>query len=129
MNIDAMIKSAKLGASRKDAQVDTCSVFAAALYDVLTTQGIPCQMITATQKGIWAHSVVEAAGRYFDSLGEFSATIYRARRKIHPKVAINIEYQIDHRPDCYEPEFDELYAFYAMALNKAVCDQVAAATV
>ena len=79
MDIDAFIKAAKLGRERKDAQVDTCAVFAAALYDVLTAQGLQCQMVTVVPNGLskWAHAVVEVSGRYYDSLGEFSAGIYR----------------------------------------------------
>ena len=80
MDIQAVIAAAKLGRSRKDAQVDTCSVFAAALFDLLSQQGIPCQMVTAVHRGLrpWAHSVVEVSGEYFfDSLGVFSNDLYR----------------------------------------------------
>lgn len=80
MDIDAIIKAAKLGRERKGAQVDTCVVFAAALYDVLSAKGIKCGMVTVIPDGFskWAHAVVEVAGRYYDSMGEFSADIYRA---------------------------------------------------
>lgn len=127
MDINAIIQAAKLGRCRKEAQVDTCTVFAAALYDVLLEQGVTCQMVTAVNKNgrAWAHAVVEIAGRYYDSLGEFSTGIYRARSKIHPSVALDIEYQRDVRSDCYESEFDEMYAFYVNALKKAMRLQVA----
>lgn len=123
MDIDAIIKAAKLGRERRDAQVDTCAVFAAALYDVLSAQGIHCQMVTVVPNGLskWAHAVVEVAGRYYDSMGEFSADIYRVRARIHPTVKFEFDYRADSRCECYEPEFDELHAFFIKALNKAMC--------
>ncbi len=126
MNIDTIIKEAKLGSARKDAQVDTCAVFAAALYDVLSAQGIACQMVVVVKAGLgaWAHSVVEVAGRYYDSMGEFSTDIYRARARIHPKVELDIRYSPDSRHDCYESDFDEMHTFYVKMLHKALCGQV-----
>lgn len=121
MDISEIIKAAKLGRARKDAQVDTCGVFAAALFDILVACEIPCQMICAVNKeGIngWAHLVVEVDGRYYDSLGEFSTAIYRERAKIHPSVSVTIKFRKDFRSDCYEPEFDEMYIFYVKALKK-----------
>lgn len=128
MNIDAIIKAAKLGRERKDAQVDTCAVFAAALYDVLSPLGIQCRMVTVVPNGLskWAHAVVEVAGRYYDSMGEFSADIYRVRARVHPTVQFDFDYQADSRSECYEPEFDELHAFFVKALNKAMCGPAAA---
>lgn len=128
MDINAIILAAKLGRYRKDAQEDTCSLFAAALYDVLSAQGIPCRMVTAVknQGNAWAHAIVEVAGRYYDSMGEFSTSIYRARAKIHPTVTLEISYRRDSRIECYEPEFDELHAFYVKVLNKTMCGPVAA---
>lgn len=120
MDIEAVIKSAKLGRARKDAQVDTCSVFVAALYDLLSGV-VPCKMITVVNRSFvsWAHSVVEVNGRYFDSMGEFSSDIYRARAKIHPTVNLKLSFEADTREECYESEFDELHAFYLKALTKA----------
>lgn len=128
MDIDAIIKAAKLGRERKDAQVDTCTVFAAALYDVLSAQGIQCGMVTVVPNGLdnWAHAVVEVAGRYYDSMGEFSASIYRVRAKIHHSVNFELDYRADSRCECYEPKFDELHAFFVKALNKAMCGTAAA---
>lgn len=122
MDVDKIIRESKLGRERKDAQVKTCTAFAAALYDVLSAQGIACQMVTALKSGVapWAHAVIEVAGRYYDSMGEFSADIYRSRAKIHPKVTFEITYQPDYREDCYEAEFDELHAFFVKALNKTI---------
>ncbi|WP_432263338.1 hypothetical protein [Cupriavidus sp. TMH.W2] len=128
MDINAIIQAAKLGRTRNDAQEDTCAVFAAALYDVLSAHGIPCQMVTAVKREghAWAHLIVEIAGRYYDSMGEFSTSIYRARARIHPTVSLDIAYQPDVRSDCYESEFDELHAFYVNMLNKAMLGSVAA---
>lgn len=119
MDIDALIKAAKLGRERKEAQVGTCAVFAAALYDVLSAREIPCRMVTAvpTARREWAHAVIEVSGRYFDSMGEFSVDIYRARAKIHPKVNFGFDYLADARCECYESEFDELHVFFVKALS------------
>lgn len=121
MDIERVILAAKLGRSRKDAQVDTCSVFAAALYDFLSERGIHRTIVTAVKKGFqaWAHSVIEVEGRYYDSLGEFSAAIYRDRARIHPSVILDIAYVPDSRDDCYEEEFVEMYNFYLKMLTKA----------
>jgi hypothetical protein len=117
-----IILAAKLGRTRKDAQVDTCAVFAAALYDVLSSQNIPCKLFSAENNGLgkWAHAAVKVGNRYYDSMGEFSASIYRARAKVHPKVTLDITYKPDRRTNCYEPEFDELHAFYVKMLNNAI---------
>ena len=127
MDIEEIIKTAKLGRERKGAQEDTCAVFAAALYDVLTEQGVACKMVTVTPRGLlpWAHAVVEVDGRYYDSMGEFSTDIYRARAKIHPTVGVRIEYEPDFRCDCYEPEFDEMHGFYVKMLRKALSATIA----
>jgi len=121
MGINEIIQSATLGASRKDAQVDCCAVFAAALYDVLSEHGFACQMVSATERWEgWAHALVKVDGRFYDSLGEFSTAIYQARRKIHKSVTLKIEYRKDVRSNCYEPEFDEMHRFYVKALEKAI---------
>lgn len=125
MDLDTVILAAKLGRARRDAQVDTCAVFAAALYDVLVAHEVPCRLAVATRVG-WcgfSHSVIEAGGKYYDSMGEFSTLIYRNRAKIHPDVSLHIEYQPDFR--CYEPDFEELYAFYVEALGKSVGNHLA----
>lgn len=125
LDIHTLILTAKLGRTRKDAQIETCTVFAAALHDVLSAHGIACEIATAVCKGDciqhWAHSVVKVSDRYFDSRGEFSKAIYSARAKLHPSVAIKIEFQKDLRHWCDEEveEFDQLHKFYIKALNKA----------
>ena len=122
MDIHEIILAAKLGRERKYAQVDTCTVFAAALYDLLTDRGVPCRMVTAVKRGFgtWAHAVVEVDGCYYDSMGEFTTEIYRARAKVHPDVTVEIEYQPDFREECYEPEYDELHAFFIKVIGKTM---------
>lgn len=117
--IDEIIKNAKLGRERRDAQTETCSVFAAALYDVLSSHGISCKMFTAQKEKEWAHSIVKVGNRFYDSMGEFSTEIYRKRAKIHPTVKFEISYKSDLRKDCYEQEYDELHAFFVKMLNKS----------
>lgn len=125
LDIHTLILTAKLGRTRKDAQIETCTVFAAALHDVLSAHGIACEIATAVCKGDcirhWAHSVVKVADRYFDSRGEFSKEIYSARAKFHPSVSFEIEFQKDLRHWCDEEveELDQLHKFYIKALNKA----------
>jgi hypothetical protein len=123
LDLSERITAAKLGRTRKEAQVDTCTVFAAALYDVLASQGIPCHMVSVYRKegNHWGHLVVAAFGRMYDSLGEFSTDIYRARAKVHPAVALDLVYEKDVRSDCYESDFEDLYAFYFKALRKSIC--------
>lgn len=129
LDIQLLITDAKLGRSRKEAQEDTCSVFAAALYDILQAEGIACQMVTAHKRDghAWAHAIVEVDGRYYDSMGEFSTDIYRQRARMHPAVALQIEYLLDTRDECFEEEFDELHAFYLKKLATAANSQTPAA--
>ena len=44
MDLSDIILSAKLGRARKDAQVDCCGEFAAALFDALEARDIPLPM-------------------------------------------------------------------------------------
>jgi hypothetical protein len=127
MNIHEVITTAKLGRARRDAQVDTCSVFAAALYDVLQALHVDCKMVSVENKGVWAHSLVEVDGRYYDSMGEFTTAICRQRAKIHSSVSFELLYTPDCRVDCYEPEFEEMYAFYVKMLNKSISLQAVVA--
>ena len=119
--IDALIKHAKLGRERKYAQVETWSVFAAALYDVLVENGIAGTIVTAVQREPvrWAHSVVQVEGKFFDSMGEFSTDIYRERARIHPSVTLEIEYVSDVRDECYESDYEELHSYFVKQLSKA----------
>jgi hypothetical protein len=123
-DLTAVIMAAKLGRTRRDAQEDTCSVFAAALYDILRARGIACRMFTASPTdcaiSTWYHCVVKVGRTYYDSMGEFSEAIYRARAKIHPKSTLTITYKRDSRIDCYESDFEEMYAFYVKMLTKAM---------
>ena len=122
VDIEALILQAKLGSARKDAQVDTCTVFAAALHDVLRESGVDCTVATAQIKGRWAHAVVRVGDRYFDSKGEFSTAIHCVRAKIHQSVVsrVCIEFSDDAWGPDYEDEFDELYAFFVKALRKSM---------
>lgn len=115
------IKSAKLGRLRREAQEETCAVFAAALHDVLIGQGVACRMAVAHCRGTlgWSHSLVEVDGRYYDSMGEFSTEIYRKRAKIHPAVTVAIDYQPDSRVECFESDSDGLHAWCVKALTQA----------
>ena len=121
--IEAIIKTAKLGRSRRDAQQDTCAVFAAALYDLLEELDVCCSLHVATDAHKytekWYHCVVRVDGQYYDSLGEFSQEIWRKRMKTHPKVPVTITYSPDSRMCCYDEEFDEMHAFYLKELRKA----------
>ena len=123
MTLSEIILSAKLGRSRKDAQVDCCGEFAGALFDALQSRGIVCSMVTASSHFLgqadWYHAVVGVGGRYFDSLGEFSEEIYRARARIRPKVTIDIRFRLDARSCAFEDDMAEMHAYYLTALNKA----------
>lgn len=124
MDLSEIILSAKLGRSRKEAQVDCCGEFAAALFDALETRKIPCSMVTATKASSgrtdWHHAVVEVGGRYYDSMGEFTPDIYRTRAKIHPTVEIDITFRPDDRSCAFEDDMAEMYAFYLEKLSKAL---------
>jgi len=126
MDVQSIILTAKIGGERKAAQEDTCGPFAAALYDVLTEQGIPASIKTAAfivlpgSQASWYHAVVEVDGRYYDSKGEFSHEIVRQRLKTHPKATTRIDFKADDRDSCYEDELDELHQFLVKALRKSI---------
>lgn len=125
MDIIELIKTAKLGRERKDAQVDTCAPFAAALHDVLIENGLDVTLSVACHKGatyqhIWYHLVVQHGGTYYDSLGEFSKEIIRKRLKIHPSVDFPLTFEPETRPGCYEEDdYEALFEFFAGAFRKA----------
>lgn len=125
MDILELIKSAKIGRERKDAQIDTCAPFAAALYDVLAENGFDVNLFVAGYRGVsadntWYHLVVEHDGTYYDSLGEFSTDIMRKRLKIHPRTQYELTFKPEPRPGCYEEEdFELLYDFLADEFRKA----------
>lgn len=133
IDVGRLVAAAKLGRERRDAQVETCTVFAAALHDVLVENGVQAKVAVASRKGVtasgtWHHSVVESGGRYFDSMGEFSREILRKRLKIHPKVEFVVEIGPDRREGLYEAEdYEGLYEFMVKALRKAVPTSVPAA--
>jgi hypothetical protein len=125
MDIVELIKTAKIGRERKDAQVDTCAAFGAALYDVLAENGFSPSLVTACYRGVsvdrtWYHQVVEVEGKMYDSLGEFSTDIVRARLKIHPKVDYQLAYTPERREGCYDDDdFQLVYEFLLKELRKA----------
>jgi hypothetical protein len=125
MDIVELIKTAKIGRERRDAQIDTCSPFAAALYDVLAEDGLDVNLFTVGYRGVsidntWYHLVVEHAGTYYDSLGEFSVDIMRKRLKIHPLVEYKLTFTPERRSGCYEEEdFGVLYDFLVHEFRKA----------
>lgn len=129
MDIPELIRTAKLGRERKDAQVETCAPFAAALHDVLIENGLDVTLSVACHKGAthhhtWYHLVVEHEGTYYDSLGEFSSEIIRKRLKIHPSVDFHLTFQSETRPGCYEEEdYDVLFDFFVEAFRKAAAKQ------
>jgi hypothetical protein len=125
MDIEALLKAAKIGRERKDAQIETCAPFAAALYDVLVENGLEVALVAvgyagATYRQTWYHQVLEHDGRYYDSMGEFSTEVLGKRLKIHPKVEFELSYKPDSRDGCYDEEdYGVLYDFLVKAFKKA----------
>lgn len=121
MDIDTLVKQAKLGAARKEAQIDTCTVFAAALFDVLCELGIDCTVATAQIEGRWAHAVVRVGNSYFDSKGEFSTAIHCKRVRLHPSVVphVRIDFSDDPWGADRDSDFAELHAFFVIELRKS----------
>lgn len=124
MDIIELIKTAKIGRERKDAQVDSCAAFAAALYDVLVENGFLPSLVTASYRGVtvertWYHAVVEVDGKMYDSLGEFSTQIMRDRLKIHKSTSYELKYEPDRREGCYdEDDFQGVYDFLVKEFRK-----------
>lgn len=125
MDIVELIMSAKIGRERKDAQVDTCAPFAAALYDVLLENGFDAELVSVGYKGAtvehsWYHAVVSVDGTMYDSLGEFSEDILKARMKIKPTVEYKLSFAPDIRDGCYdEDDYQVLYDFLVAQLRKS----------
>lgn len=123
-DIEAIIKSAKLGGARKEAQDDACEPFAAALFDVLTQVGIKASVACATFRingastPSWFHAIVEVDGVYYDSLGKFDHDIVRARSRIHKTVKTDLEFKPDVR---YfdEQDWTEMHSFCVKKLSVA----------
>ncbi|MCZ7861428.1 hypothetical protein O9X98_08460 [Agrobacterium salinitolerans] len=125
MNIIELIKTAKIGRERKEAQIETCAPFAAALYDVLFENGFDVNLFVAGYRGAtvdstWYHLVVEHDGVYYDSLGEFSTEIMRTRLKVRPSTQWELTFTPEPRPGCYEEEdYEMLYDFLLDEFRKA----------
>jgi len=126
MTLSEIIMAAKIGRYRKDAQIDTCDVFAAALYDALKARDIPCSVYTVaftrafSRMPEWYHGVVKVAGKYYDSLGEFSCDIIRTRNRIHPKVTFDLSFTKDIRDGFFNDEYADLHEHYLKFLAKAM---------
>nr|WP_250808173.1 hypothetical protein [Neorhizobium tomejilense] len=125
MDIVELIKTAKIGRERKEAQIDTCAPFAAALYDVLLENGFSPSLVTVGYRAgglrnTWYHSVVKCDDVMYDSLGEFSTEIIRARLRIHPSVMYELTFTPDYREGCYDEEdYSVLYEFLVDELRKS----------
>lgn len=125
MDIIELIMQAKIGRERKEAQLETCAAFAAALYDVLEENGFDVRMVTAARTGVsasmtWYHSVVEVDGRFYDSMGEFSTEIVRKRNRIHPSVGYELSFKPDTRDECFDADdYQALYEFLLKELRKS----------
>lgn len=121
--VNALIKEAKLGRARKEAQEDTCAEFAAALYDTLKELEIKCSLYVVTISGYIGypayHTVVKVQGTYYDSLGVFSEKELRIRLKTHPSVTLTLEYRREPRAGVFEDDMIEMYRFYRKQLTKA----------
>ena len=125
LDVAELILGAKLGRTRKDAQIDTCTVFAAALYDVLSGAGVACEVWDAAffvepfTMPSCVHAVVSVRGSFFDSMGIFGHEIVRSRSKIHPKVKTRLKMKRDVR--CFdESDYSEMHAFYVKELTKSL---------
>ncbi|AQT06557.1 hypothetical protein [Acetobacter persici] len=140
MDFHSLIKNAALGSSRKDAQIDTCTVFSAALYDVLRGAGLRPEVYDATLhqvttygKGesrtniqtLFVHSVLKIRGKYYDSLGLFNEEIVRGRMKLHKNIQSRLDFKKSVR-DYDEKDYSELHAFLRKALQKRLSIELAA---
>jgi len=125
VDIVELIMQAKIGRERRDAQIETCAPFAAALYDVLEENGFEVRMVTAGRTGVsanmtWYHSVVQVDGRFYDSMGEFSTEIVRKRNRIHHSVNYELSFMPDTRDDCFDADdYQALYEFLLKELRKS----------
>lgn len=124
-DIARIIKEAKLGGARKDAQIDACEPFAAALFDVLTAAGIEAKVFAASffvegaRSPKWAHAVVQSGGIFYDSLGVFNHEIVRARQRTHKRVQTELHFEPDVR-DFDERDWTEMHAFCLKKLTKSM---------
>lgn len=127
-DIERAISQAKLGSARKDAQIDACEPFAAALFDVLTSAGIDATVFCATfhlshtNSPLWAHAVVRSGGRFYDSMGLFDHDTVRARQRIHKTVQTELRFTEDVR-DFDARDWAEMHAFCLKKLSAALKTQ------
>lgn len=128
-DIARIIKEAKLGGARKDAQIDACEPFAAALFDALNAAGIETKVFCATffivgsPSPEWAHAIVQVGGVFYDSLGVFNHEVVRARLRIHKNVQTRLQIEPDVR-DFDARDWSEMHAFCLKKIEKSVKDHV-----
>lgn len=128
LDIAQIISQAKLGSTRKDAQIDACEPFAAALFDVLSSAQIDATVCTATFRlshrrlPLWAHAVIQSDGIFYDSMGVFNHDVVRKRQRIHKNVRTELKLEKDIR-DFNEKEWSEMHKFYFEALSKSLNNQ------
>ncbi len=129
-DIARIIKEAKLGGARKDAQIDACEPFAAALFDALTAVGVQVEVFCASfyvegaRSPKWAHAVVQSGGVFYDSMGVFNHEIIRARQRTHKNVKTELRFEPDVR-EFDERDWTEMHAFCLKKLAKSVKDHAA----
>lgn len=114
----SVILSANLGPLRKFAQDGNCSEFAAALYDVLTENGIKAECWVAkgdSNFSGWAHCVVRVGYNFYDSTGLVSADAFSMRAK---RPVGKIFFKEDGR--YVSDEFAELHNDYKIKLGNAL---------
>lgn len=121
MTLDGIIKQAKLGRARKEAQEDSCAEFAAALYDVLAEFKVPSSLYVV-RLDLYSeptyHTVVKVKDTYYDSMGVFSEKSLRANLKIHPKVQFKLKFERDKRKGIFDDDTIGMYEFYKEKLVK-----------
>lgn len=121
MTLDDIIKQAKLGRARKEAQEDCCAEFAAALYDVLAEFKVPSSLYVV-RLDLYSepayHTVVKVKDTYYDSMGVFSEKSLRANLKIHPKVQFKLKFKRDKRKGIFDDDMIGMYEFYKEKLVK-----------
>jgi hypothetical protein len=123
-NLHDIIMNAKIGEMRKDAQIETCTVFAAALGDLLKNRKIEHTYLCVSPKTphsslMWYHTVIGFAGKMFDSYGLFNADILKKRQKL--KIDLDLLVKNDVREDVDE-EFSKLYIFFVKKLEKSFAE-------
>jgi hypothetical protein len=120
--LNNLILNAKLGSARKDAQIDSCGPFAAALHDILKMNGMRSSIWSAEMhweyfsKPEWGHYVVRYIGIAYDSLGFFDKKIICKREKIKSNFCLVMRRM--SRQGIFEDDEINMYNFFYSALAK-----------